>query len=52
LRERLDLFELFCGEPGLQAQIALGVANPVEKRLVSTADLLGNRADSSHWELY
>src|SRR5690625_2245540 len=45
--ERLDLFALFRGGTGLQAQIALGLANPVEKRLVSTADLLGNRTDRS-----
>src|SRR5690625_2738942 len=45
--ERLDLFAFFRGRPGLQAQVALGLANPVEKRLVSTADLLGNRADRS-----
>jgi|SRR5690625_2318848 len=45
--ERLDLFALPRGGPGLQSQIALGLSNPVEKRLVSTADLLGNRTDCS-----
>src|SRR5690625_1160086 len=45
--ERLDLFALFRGRPGLQTQIALGLANPVEKRLVSTADLLGNPTNRS-----
>src|SRR5690625_159432 len=45
--ERLDLFALFRGGSRLQAQIALGLSNPVEKRLVSTADLLGNRTDRS-----
>src|SRR5690625_922902 len=45
--ERLDLFALFRGGTRLQAQIALGLANPVEKRLFSTADLLGKRADRS-----
>ena len=45
--ERLDLLAFFRGGTGLQAQIALGLANPVEKRLISTADLLGNRTDRS-----
>jgi len=38
--ERLDLFALFRSGPGLEAQIALGLANPAEMRLVSSADLL------------
>src|SRR5690625_6807850 len=45
--ERLDLFAFFRGGTGLPAQIPLGLANPVEKRLVGAADLLGNRTDRS-----
>src|SRR5690625_7201511 len=45
--ERLDLFAFFRGGTGLQAQIPLGLADPVEKRLVGAADLLGHRTDRS-----
>src|SRR5690625_7439422 len=45
--ERLDLLAFLRGGTGLQAQIALGLANPVEKRLISPADVLGNRTDRS-----
>lgn len=40
LHERPDLLSLFHGRLELKAQLALGLVDPVKKRLVSIADLL------------
>src|SRR5690625_110165 len=45
--ERLDLFALLGGGSGRHGQMPVGMANPVEKRLVGAADRLGSRTDRS-----